>query len=443
MHEIRGVFRRRWKLLVFASLTMAILSVIGAYTLPRRYVSTTKILVQRDETLNPLVSFTMAVTLASEDRLRTFNEIIFSRRMSQVIIDSLRLGQDLKSQAERDALHKKVQGNIQIYRRGSDSFTISYADTDPIRAQRAAALIADYFIKTNTEVETRRNELTVQFFEKKLEDYRQKFLETQREFVSVLAQRVDSLPRHVQALYTQLEDINNTITNIDGRIRNYREALEALRQFPDSLHTETGKQTLFDLIRLDLPHAADLREPLLKYEDVGRRYTGKYPEVEALEEQILQFLTRMRLSIESEISKEQARRWELESKSSHVVDDIKRYSVVQKVDADKESNYDIYRRLYDEMKVKLEQARTTRDLGSTAANQYMILDPAIIPTEPTKPNRKLIIGGGVGLGLLLGVLSMIAAELLDTTVRSPVDLEKYRRPVIAFIPYAEYRELKE
>ncbi len=80
--EIRAVTRRRWKLLVFASLTVIILSIIGAYTLPRRYVSTTKILVQRDETLNPLVSFSMAVTLASEDRLRTFNEIIFSRRMS-------------------------------------------------------------------------------------------------------------------------------------------------------------------------------------------------------------------------------------------------------------------------------------------------------------------------------------------------------------------------
>ncbi len=443
MDEIRAVLGRRWKLLVFTSLTVIILSIIGAYTLPRRYVSTTKILVQRDETLNPLVSFSMAVTLASEDRLRTFNEIIFSRRMSQVIIDSLHIDKDLKSQAERDALHKKVQGNIQIYRRGSDSFTISYADTDPMRAQRAAALIADYFIKTNTEVETRRNELTVQFFEKKLEDYRQKFQETQREFVSVLAQRVDSLPRHVQALYTQLEDINKTITDIDLRMRNYREALEALRQFPDSLHTETGKQALFDLVRSDLPHAADLRGSLLKYEDVARRYTGKYPEVEALEQQILQILTRIRLSIESEISKQKELRWELENKGSQVVDDIKRYSVVLKVDEDKESNYGIYRKLYDEMKVKLEQARTTRDLGSRGANQYIILDPADLPTQPSKPNRRLIIGAGVGLGLLLGILSMIAAELLDTTVRSPVDIEKYRRPVIAFIPYAEYEELKD
>jgi capsular polysaccharide biosynthesis protein len=51
--------------------------------------------------------------------------------------------------------------------------------------------------------------------------------------------------------------------------------------------------------------------------------------------------------------------------------------------------------------------------------------------------------GGLGLGGLIGVLSVIAAELLDTTVRAIVDIERYQKPVIAFIPDAEYEEIED
>lgn len=441
--ELRTVLRRRWKLLLFTSLIVIIISIIGAYALPRKFVSYTKILVQRDETLNPLVSFSMAVTLASEDRLRTFNEIIFSRRMSQMIVDTLGLDKGVKSDAERDALIRTVERNIEIDRRGSDSFGIIYTDTDPVRAQRAASLIADYFIRTNTEVENRRNELTVQFFQKKLDDYREKFEESQREFVSALKQRVDSLPTEIHTLYGKLEDTNKRANEIEMRVQSYRKALVVLQKYPDSLHTENGIQALFELQREDLPFASDLHSLLVKYDGTRRRYTSKYPEVEKLEGELLDVLERIRLAVESEISKQENQRGELETKASGIVDDLKRSSALQNADVDIESNYGIYRKLYDEMKVKLEQAQTTRDLGSRGANQYMILDPALVPSKPTKPNRVLIIGGGVGLGLLLGILSVIAAELFDTRVRAATDIERYHKPVIAFIPYAEYEEVKD
>jgi succinoglycan biosynthesis transport protein ExoP len=441
IEELQRVFRRRWKLLLFTSLIVIIIAVIGAYTLPRRYVSTTMILVQRDETLNPLVSYTMGVVLASDDRLRTFNEIIFSRRMSEMLVDTLGLSRGVRSASEREALIKSVERNIEIDRRGSDAFGIIYTDTDPVRAQRAASLIADYFILTNTEVENRRNELTVQFFQKKLDDYREKFEGSQRLFISVLKQRVDSLPTEIHTLYGKLEDTNKKLSDVERRMQSYKQALNVLRMYPDSLHTEGGVQNLFELQREDLPFASDLHAILVKYDESTRRYTSKYPDVEKLQAEILDVLERIRLAVDSELAKLENQRSELETNGAGIVDDIKRSSAIQNSDVDIESNYGIYRKLYDEMKVKLEQAQTTRDLGSRGASQYIILDPAQVPTKPTKPNRTLIIGGGVGLGLLLGILSVIAAELFDTRVRAVSDIERYHKPVIAFIPFAEYEEI--
>ena len=187
-------------------------------------------------------------------------------------------------------------------------------------------------------------------------------------------------------------------------------------------------------MRYDIPLIADFRPLLAKYDDYLRRYTRKYPEVEKLETEIIELLDRMRSAVESEISKFPPRRLELEERRTELVDNIRQSSVNARVDQDKESDYTIYRKLYDDMKVKLEQANTTRDLGSTGANQFIIIiDPARVPSQPSKPSRQLIVLGGFGLGIFLGFLTAILREMLDTTIRGPRDIESYQKPVIAFI----------
>jgi succinoglycan biosynthesis transport protein ExoP len=56
------------------------------------------------------------------------------------------------------------------------------------------------------------------------------------------------------------------------------------------------------------------------------------------------------------------------------------------------------------------------DAGLTA------LGTAFVPQSPSFPNRPLIVGGSLGLGLVFGVLIALLVELLDRRVRSPEDL---------------------
>jgi succinoglycan biosynthesis transport protein ExoP len=437
IREIIALFRFRKKFLIIPAIIVTLLSGIGSMLLPNKYESSTTILVQRDEILNPLISYEMAVTMASEDRLRTFNEIIYSRTTLQRLIDTLGLSKDVHTEAQRQALVDAVEHNITTERRGSDSFRITYIDTDPVRAQQAAELLAHLFIETILRVEGQRNELTVQFFEKKLDELRQKFEVSQRKVVSSLQQRINTMPTETRGLYTQLETLEKQRNDLDTKINTYQQELVILRTFPDALHTESGKQSLYDLQRADIPFIADLKTLLAKYDDYLRRYTPKYPEVEKTEQQLAALLDRMHGALESELIKLQPQQQELERRHSRLVDDIRNATVNQRVDEDKESDYGIYHKLYDEMKVKLEQAQTTRDLGRKGANQFIILDPALVPTKPSKPNRSQIVFGGFGLGLFLGFLTVIFKEMLDTTVRIPRDIEVYQKPVIAFISDGE------
>ncbi|HYQ85612.1 MAG TPA: GNVR domain-containing protein [Bacteroidota bacterium] len=433
LRELVAVFRRRRKYWLIPAIIVSILSIFGAIILPSRYESSTTILVQRDEILNPLISFEMAVTIASEDRLRTFNEVIYSQTTIQRLIDTLHLGVKNATEEQRQSLVDVVKRQIATERRGSDSFRLLYTDTEPVRAQKAAEMLSNLFIATILQVEGQRNENTVRFFEGKLEEIRQKFDASQKQVVSRLRQQIDVMPAESRAAYGQMDALERQLNEVDARIKSYQQELIVLRTSPEAFRTDSGKQALYDLQRAEIPYVGDLRALMTKYDDYIRRYTVKYPEVSKLEKQIADLLIRMQSSLQSELAKQSPQRWDLERRRTMLVEEIKQSSISQHVNEDKSSDYEIYRKLYDEMKVKLEQAQTTRDLGSRAANQFIILDPALVPVHPSKPNRPLIVLGGVFFGLFIGFVGAIIKEMVDTTVRVPHDIEIYRKPVIAFI----------
>ena len=424
-------------MVIIPVLTVTVLCVIGAFILPNRYESSTTILVQRDEILNPLISYEIAVAMASDDRLRTFNEIIYSRTNIQRLIDSLGLDTGLKTEEQRQALVDAVGKSIITERRGNDSFRISYLDTDPKRAQRAVSVVSNMFIDATLRVEGQRNEAAVQFFQGKLDELRQKYESSEKQFVSRLQEHPNSNPDETRGITGQIQNIDKQIDDLDTKEKMYRQETGVLQTLPATMHTTVGKQTLYDLQRTDLPFVSDLKDLLAKYDDLLRHYTPKYPEVQNIEKQILRVLDRMQKGVESELVKLGPRRKDLETHHAQLVEELKKYSIDEHMDEDKASDYNIYRKLYDDMKIKLEQAVAARDLGEKAQNQFIILDPPLFPTHPSKPNRVQIIFAGIFVGLFIGCITAILREMLDTTVRIPRDIEVYQKPVIAYITDGE------
>ena len=434
MHQILAIVQRRRFWIILPLLIVTALSIIGSTLMSRRYESSTTIWVQRDEILNPLVSFTMAVQLASEDRLRTFNEIVYSRQMIEALLDSLDMKVGVDTPAAVDELIDRTKASIRTDRSGSDSFTMTFADTDPVRAQRAVTLLANMFIQSRLSAEFKRNEYTVQFFENKLREYEEKYGRTTASMVSLLKQRSKESPGGVASFTGRFDALNERIRESSERIRERERAMANIDLFPDAFRTDRGRAALSELLAVDVPTAADLRPLTLAYDSVTSRYTPRHPEVGKVESRIMEVLERTRVMLRSELSILTSRLSETQTTRSEIVQAITQSSISQTMDRDTESNYSFYQQLYNDMRVKVEQARIARELGLNAQHAFTIIDRARVPTRPTKPNRMLIVAGGILAGLFLGILSSVGIEIRDTTIRSPREIEAFGKPIIALIP---------
>ncbi len=430
--ELLSAARRRRFLLLFTPLFFLGLSFGALQLIEPKYTSTTSILVQKEETLNPLILYEMAVNIASEDRLNAFNEIIYSRSTMEMLIDTLRLSTRLETEREKQSLIETLRKQIRTESRASDSFEISFTATDPVISRDAVLFLSNHFISTRLLLEKRRNNETVEFFTAKLEEM-ERVVEQQRDqVVSSASDQLQVLPMDERALQARLQGIDARLESLDWQIFQMEEQMNVVR---DYLAEDPERADVRQLFRLPLdqtPFGRELSELLREYGELSQIYTSSYPRMRVVSSQIRQIAGRIPTAMESTLERLRHQRGDLAAQRNSVINDMQQAFIATQVNRSQQSDYSVYEKLYNDMKIKLEQARMTRDIGDRATEQFIVLDEPFVPEKPSSPNRTLVIALGLVAGFIVGVIVSAVAEVLDTSVRGVTDLE-YRKPVIAYL----------
>ncbi len=439
MYEIKDVARdmkaaakrRRW-LLILTPILFLMAAMVAIYFIEPKYQSTTTILVQKDETLNPLVLYEIAVHIAAEDRIQSLNEIIYSRSTMTILIDSLKLDSQVRNEGDKQQLIANTQNNIGTRLRASDSFEISYYDTDPVRARDGANFLANHFIESKLRMESRRHEETVKFFSNKLAEL-ETIVENQRnQTVSSTSDRMRNMPSTSEALQDRLQSINSQSDSIEWQLLQEEEKLATLRSFQNAPNADQGMNHLYRLPLSDMQFGDELHLLLNEYDNLRRQYTGSYPRLRTLAEQIKQVANRMPSNLTTKIARLNSQKEDLNLQRQQVVGDMQLYFIDAQRASSQESDFSIYEGLQAEMRVKVEQAKMTRDIGMRAADQFIVLDSAVASEKPVSPNKALILGIGLLFGLVLGVVASAVAEAMDTTIRDETDIP-FNKPIIAYL----------
>ena len=91
--------------------------------------------------------------------------------------------------------------------------------------------------------------------------------------------------------------------------------------------------------------------------------------------------------------------------------------------------------LYQTLQLKLKQAGIVAGLASANIG---VVESGQIPSEPIDPRPALDLALGLGFGLVVGVVSALSLEVLDTTIRSAEEVESITAlPILAEIPQVD------
>ena len=92
---------------------------------------------------------------------------------------------------------------------------------------------------------------------------------------------------------------------------------------------------------------------------------------------------------------------------------------------------EIYNSNYTFMRQKLEEARIS--LASTGG-KVQILDPARINRAPISPNHKRDLLFGFFMSTIIAIGLVFIIEVLDNTIKNPIDISKYKLTILGLIP---------
>jgi len=437
-----------WMILTFL-LTVVTIVTIASFRMKPVYVASARVEVDR-ESSNTLPfqdtnSFDMSMDL--DTYIQTQIKILESETLAMATIRSLDLPRypefggnpgelvNVEANQKEPPILGAFLGRLSV-RRVPDSrlVEVQFAAEDPQLAAQVVNAHLQNYIKANFKS---RYDATMQasnFLSSELEDLRSKMEKSEDAEVAYERQNQIWMVDASQNTATQkLADLSKALTDVQTEL-SQKEATYELAHSANAefLPAVLGNSAVQDLVK----KKSDLDE---QYVDALNQFGPEYPKVQRLKAQeadVQRQLAKTKLGIIRQIDDDyreaQARETLLEhdlSRQEALADNMAQKSVQYNLlKHDAESN----KELYDGLLQKLKEAGISAGLRSS---NIRIVDPALVPSTPARPQKSrnillaLLVGivGGVGLAFL--------REYLDNTVKSPDDIQVLTGlPSLAVVP---------
>jgi polysaccharide chain length determinant protein (PEP-CTERM system associated) len=453
--------RKYWIIIPF------LVTILGglAYILiaPKVYQAQTLILVQSQSVPQDYVR--SIVTDDIEDRLRTITQQVTSRTNLEKVIRDYQLSEGLGPSANVDDVVGAVRDRINIQinkggsrRGGSSAFSISFRGPNPQKVMQVTNALASNFISQNLEVRESQVLGTSSFLSDELESVRKRLIAKEEELKAYRERYMGGLPDQLNAnlavlqrLQSQADQLSKNLADAENRKILVQQTIQEARRGTQTIVSSSaqGPQTT------DLP---SLKSELAALET---KYTSNHPDVVRLkkmietleaseakhapgsaaispglsraEQNLVQQLNEIEADIAStktEIKRVQA---EMAMYQKRVEDTPKREQELFSSQRD----YDNLKSLYDSLlKRKLEADIAVSMEKKQKGEQFRVIDPAKVPSYPVSPDVKKILLAVLALGLGLGGGLAYLVEMMDTSYRTPDEIQKeLKLPILVSIPF--------
>jgi len=458
--------KRRWIVIAFF-LIVLIATAVGTFKMRPIYRGTATIQINKE---NPqIVDFKeiFAVNTMDMDYYQTQYKVLESRTLARRVIQTLKLSEHPEFQPKPETPFQEWKSKLwaslpgffdspdkEASENGRETVLtnrfLTKLKIEPIRNSRLVKIhfdsnfrqlstqvsnsLAAAYIQQNLEARFVSTEQAKEWLTKQLEDLKAKVEradENLQEFGS--EHDIISLEEKENVTMQRLTELNETLTKA-----------EAERMAKEALYKQTGVRN-FDSFPSILENKLiqDLKQAYIhleaQYMRLSETFKPEYPEMvrlknqmETLQKRLKGEIDKMILGIkgdyESSLRREALLRQAFQQQKAKALEmkgKAIQYNILKR-------EADTNRELYKGLLLRMKEAGVSA--GITASN-IQIVDPAELPTQPYKPNKRLNLLLAAVVGLFLGVGLAFFFEYLDNTIKTPEDLEQWvRLPSFGMVP---------
>lgn len=331
----------------------------------------------------------------------------------------------------------------------SQLVTISVEMADPRTAALAANALANGFIESQLEATMEMSATATNWMNSRLGELRAKLKEAE-----------DRLQTFREA--ENLVDIDGVSTIVAGElsltadrmIDARRQRAEAESQYRQVQAMRSGGWERLATIPAVLGHPliqqfkADEAKAKAKVEELSRRYGARHPAMEgarselnaasaSLRGQVEQIVAGIERNYQLAVANENSLRSSFNANKAQIQQISAKEFRLRELQREVEAN----RALYDTFMTRLKETSATADLDTANAR---IVDPAVVPSEPVKPKKTLIVLIAGLLALFAGVGLTLLLDALNNTFKSTEEIEgKLNIPVLGILPLLKKKERSE
>lgn len=451
-------WRRRW-LLVATVWGVCIVGWVGVAFIPNSYESRTRVYVDTDAILTPLLKG-LAINTAPESELKIVQETLLSSPNLDKVIDATPLNLSATSPALRQQLIENLQSHIKVSAEGRNLYMISYRNKNPQIARDVVAALLNIFMNRITR-SNRANIVNAQtFLNSQIASVGAQLQAIEQRRAQFLKKYLDILPLESNGGISYLERARQTVTSLEARINDAMAKRQALQKELKVTPRVLTAGTAAGSPATGLSPATRLAAAKQKLLELQTRYTDKNPDVVAAQ--------RLVASLEKEVGhpsrgasapdkgalsnpvyeQVQLQLFENEASTSAWRSQLDRArkklarmqvlaQAAPQVTAEYrnlERGYNVILKNYDELLARRQASRLTEAADTQADKvRLRVVDPPTVSNIPLQPSRFLLLSAVLVAGLGAGIVLAFILGQLDRSIWDVGRLGEFGQPVLGGI----------
>src|SRR6185312_8660013 len=196
--QVRGAWRFRWYALAMAW-ALALVGWAVVVALPNVYVAQTRVYVDSDSVLKPLLNG-LAVNTDVKSRVAMMARVIMGRPHLERVARETGLAARAHTPEAMESLIDSLAKNVTLDG-NNDAYTLRYADHDPAMAQRVVQHLFDAFEEDTLGVKRADSGSAQQFLETQIQDYQSRLRTAESRLADFKQKNVGLLPGHESGDY--------------------------------------------------------------------------------------------------------------------------------------------------------------------------------------------------------------------------------------------------